>query len=1523
MSKSIFTALGTAALVFGCAQSLHSQVTLNIDAAGRGPKIGELHYGIFYEEINNAGDGGIYAELIRNRSFEDGNGLDYWSAVNSSELKVVHADLMNEAHNSALELKLNGTDAGIQNEGYWGIECRKGDTYKFSFWAKSNDNYSSNATISLIGNSKVGGSATIEVSTNGKWQKFSGSFTATDNISDAKFRLTFTKAGKIDLDMVSLFPPTYKDRENGCRKDLAEMLEALKPAFVRFPGGCYIEGDGSVEDNRRFEWKKTVGPVEQRPGHYNFNWGYPSTDGMGFHEFLQLTEDLGAEPLFVVNIGIGHGWFKDYTDIDEYIQEALDAIEYCNGDESTYWGKQRGLNGHPEPFYLRLMEIGNENYNFEDDRSDHYAERYKAFYDAIKAKYPEVTLIGNVEAWGTDNPSWRNSFPCEIIDEHYYRTPEWFEMQYNKYDAYDRTRPKVYVGEYAVTDGYGTNGHLKAALGEAVYMLGMEKNSDVCIMNSYAPIFYNEERGGGWLPDMIRFSSGQSYGTPSYHVQKLMPNNVGKQNVLWSEEGNMGSMGNRIGLSTWSTTARYDNVRVTNPAGDLIYSEDFEKDLSGWEVPSSNWTIEGGRLNQSSSSKQGEIIAALQPLPGSYTLELDATKLNGAEAFLIVFNYADPDNYCWWNVGGWGNTRHGIQLCKNGAKSDFDLKEGTIQTGKTYKVKIVVNDANVKCYLDDQLIHNVTLPVERKVYVSSTIDDDEKVMFVKVVNTKDVAQEIILNIANAAVGSVDMTVLSASSATAENSASNPENVVPASGQMQSVEKNKAVFTARPYSLNILKIALDEINYTPVSGKPASAEQIEMSRKELASTAAKLSYLHAPTSLPVTTASGTTIEWNTGESSSAINVSTTRFSALLEINVPNKGDKISEAGFVTATVTYPDGAVTDLEFPVKLAPADNMFGYLYTFMNPDKEITNYALGSKESLGKKFEVLLEGAEIFDTEALASIEHGTRDAYLNRGQRSDQYLMTTTDMSNIRSGVWNNHGMDLLRSTDLVHWESSVFDFRKGKSIFSDPEATVENGYKTDAEYEKINRVWAPQFIWDENAFNGKGAYLVYYSLLSSNPGDNHDRIFYSYADADFKTLTQPRIFYDPGYSVIDADIVFNPYDNLYHMMIKKEGASADETGIFEYTSPSLLNDEWNFVVHIKTEGNAAVEGPTLIRRIDEDSYNLYYMRYDSEYRYKVVDLDHLGENPTSSVALAGTGSFQHGSVIYINEIEYAMLSDWSAVMIQLKKAKSLRESTGSPLFDEAIGYTEKILDENRTVEDLADALPEALVKLYEAYGEFIAANPNEFNDITDLIINPDFNSQNGNGWNGSVFTATASGVAEHWNKNYDTYQILPNMPAGTYRLEVQGFYRYGYPDYARAAHNDGSEQLLAMLYINDAESPFMSLYDESYVSYPDNVSQANSAFNNDHKYTGNSVTYELAEMGDLKIGVVKRTLVDGDWNCFDNFKLYFKPAPTGIESLTGEIDGAPVYYTIDGIRVENPGKGIYVVKRGSRVNKEVIQ
>ncbi|MDE5795181.1 MAG: carbohydrate-binding protein [Muribaculaceae bacterium] len=1534
MRQKLISSLAGTLLAAAIPLGISSQVTLNFDAAKRGPMISPLQYGIFYEEINNAGDGGLYAELIRNRCFEDASSPDYWSAIGKASMSITRANLMNENRHAALNLKLNGADEGISNTGYWGIPCRGGDTFNLTVWLKSDNGYKGKVTGSITENGNSVASGTADIDLDCKWQKITIPVNApeTDQYSGkCTFNLTFSNAGAVTVGMVSLFPKTYMDRENGCREDLAKMLEGLKPKFVRFPGGCYIEGDGTLEGQRRFEWKKTIGPIEERPGHFNANWGYPSTDGLGFHEFLQLTEDLGAEPLFVVNVGIGHGWIKDYTDIDEYIQEALDALEYCNGDINTYWGAKRAENGHPEPFNMRLLEIGNENYNFDDDRSDHYPERYKAFYDAIKAKYPEVTLIGNVEAWGTDDPSWRNSFPVEMVDEHYYRTPKWFEQRYSKYDSYDRSGPKVYVGEYAVTDGYGTNGHLRAALGEAVYMQGLENNSDICVMASYAPIFYHEERGGGWLPDMIRFNHESSFGTPSYYVQKLMPQYLGKQNVKWTESGNLINGGeNKIGVSSWSTTVSYDNIKVMDMDGKILLEEDFSGEAGNWDLPSSGWSIKDGQLCQQNSSEQGRIAFCNTVLPSSYVLELDATKKSGAEGFLVAVNLADRDNYIWWNIGGWKNGQHGLQVCTNGAKSDYDLKAGNIQSGKTYRIRMEVEGTRIKCYLDGELIHDLTLPSERKVYVSSSIDDANGVMYVKLVNTHGESTPVTLNFANATATGISVTELRSDSDTDENSMSNPRNVFPLDLDCAAPVDNSLNYEVGPYTLAILTISLEDINYSPSIGKNATEEQISTLKEELTSISQKLNWLHQSTSLPVMTSSGIQLQWETPDGGPLmIAVSSNRHSAQLEITSPNSTDKTIDAGTIAVIAKFPDGAEGTVKLPVRLAPADNWYGYLYTYMNSGKEITNMALGDKEGLGKRFEQLLDGEEIFNTAELASIEGGTRDAYLGRGQGSQEYFMVTTDMCNAKSGKWNNYGMDLLRSYDLVHWESSVFDFRKGKTIFSDSDATTDC-YKTDEEYAKIDRVWAPQFIWDATANNGEGAYLVYYSLLSSNDWDHYDRMYYSYADKDFKTLTQPRLLMDPGVSLIDADIVFNEYDGLYHMLVKRTGAGVASTGIFEYTSPTLTGSKWTEIGKVDDQNTTQVEAPTQIRRIGEDVYNMYFMRFDGDYNFKVADMDYDGLKTGLSVRLAGTGAFQHGSVIYVDKDEYDMLQLYSSVKGLLRQAKNAKETGTTSTFNDAIDYTEKLLAENRTVSSLLEALPAAHDMLIAANGKYLAEGEkleNGYIDITHLMKNSSFDNNVNTGWSGTAFTAVSNNVAEHFSRVFDTYQVLKAMPSGTYRLEAQAFYRYGLPATAQPAHNDGTEEILATLYINENTKPVMSLYDEEYSNYPNNMYSAATAFNNDHKYSDNNVELIMEQPGDIRIGIRKLEMVDGDWTIFDNFRLFYKPETDAVDIINMNPDAIVNVYSTDGTLIKNEvkasnateglEKGIYLIG-----NKKII-
>ena len=770
-----------------CAFTGMAQPSFEFSTAQRGPLLSPLQYGIFYEEINHGGDGGLYAELVRNRSFEDNaSNPDGWWGLGNMSFDMVSTNLLNNAQGHALKLTINAADAGVRNEGFWGMNVVEGENYTLTFWAKTDGTYQGSMCAELQDDDKHNlGSTEFEVNLTERWKKFSVQLTATSSAAKGWLALKGTEPMVVYLDVVSLMPPTYKNRPNGCRRDLAEMLEELHPTFVRFPGGCYIEGTWRDGQTNRFEWKKTIGPIEQRPGHWNVNWGYRVSDGLGLHELLQLTEDLGAEPLFVCNMGLGHGWMQDYQNLNVYIQEALDLIEYCNGDINTNYGDLRASNGHPEPFGLRLIEIGNENYNYSfnnnNDQSDHYAERYRMFYDAIKAKYPEMIFIGNVEAWGTDDPTWRNGNPVDAVDEHYYRSTAWFSQQYNKYDGYNRNSYRVYAGEYAVTSDFGTVGHLNAALAEAIYMEGMERNSDVCMMASYAPIFCHESHPSPWMPDMIRFNASNAFGTPSYWVQQMMATNVGHQNITWQEQGNaLYSSNSAIALSSWTTAVTYDNIKVTDGQGQLIYSTDFsdaEEYQQNWSATGGAWNINGGALNQTSTSIQGQCNVCRIPCSEDYTLELDATKNSGNEGFLIAFTYDDSDNFIWWNLGKWG-TQYAIEQCVGGSKITLTNISATIVQGQTYHLRIVKSGNDIYCYMDNSLCHHITLPAARKLYACAALNQAEDTLIVKLVNMGE-AQETTLRFKDFRWdGQVEQQVLTSASGMDENSMTERDKVQP-------------------------------------------------------------------------------------------------------------------------------------------------------------------------------------------------------------------------------------------------------------------------------------------------------------------------------------------------------------------------------------------------------------------------------------------------------------------------------------------------------------------------------------------------------------------------------------------------------------------------------------------------------------------------------------------------------------------------------------------------------------------------
>ena len=495
-------------------------------------------YGLMTEEINYSYDGGLYAELIRNRIFKDNfRAPDHWSLVQEGNAKGnISLDRQNPVNEAlivclCLDVQNAGSRIGIANDGYWGIPVRPKTTYVASFYAKASN--ASPLTISIESNDdKIVYAKTQSQVIGNDWQQYKVTLTTSADVkptADTHFVISTTNSGKFWFNLVSLFPPTYHNTPNGNRPDIMELLADMKPSFLRFPGGNYLEGDYFTS---RFDWKKTIGKLDQRPGHLS-PWGYRSTDGMGLYEFLKWCEDLKMEPLLAVFAGytLKGDYFDDPKFLQPFVDEALEEIEYVIGDKSTKWGAIRARDGHPEPFPLSYVEIGNED-GF--DRSGSYEKRFNQFATAIRTKYPQLKIISTVGG-KNDFLSSRFSMPKEkmdLVDEHFYRNSLEMQDMANLYDKYDRKGPKVFVGEWATREGFPTT-NFNSALGDAAFMTGLERNSDVVIMSCYAPLFVNVNPGGmQWKSDLIGYNTLISYGSPSYHVQKMFSQNLGNQVVM-------------------------------------------------------------------------------------------------------------------------------------------------------------------------------------------------------------------------------------------------------------------------------------------------------------------------------------------------------------------------------------------------------------------------------------------------------------------------------------------------------------------------------------------------------------------------------------------------------------------------------------------------------------------------------------------------------------------------------------------------------------------------------------------------------------------------------------------------------------------------------------------------------------------------------------------------------------------------------------------------------------------------------
>ncbi len=799
--------------------SMKAQVNVKVDVASRGIEISPTLYGIFYEDINYASDGGLYAELIRNRSFEfDADRPVHWKAEGSN-INLTTEGLLNEKQGHALRLATTEKGGGVSNEGFWGINAVSGTQYRLSFWIKPLKGSPGAIKASLVGKAGVLGETVVSTSLKKGWQKVESVIVPEASDTQATFRMQMEKPCEILLDVVSLFPPTFKGRPNGCRIDLAEKLQALHPAFMRFPGGCYVEGNFKPEN--AYHWERTVGPIERRPGHMNANWGYPTTDGLGFHEFLQLCEDLNAKPLFVVNIGIWHGGCTPLNELQPWIDECLGALEYANGPVTSHYGKMRAENGHPEPFGIAYIEIGNENYNWNiadnSDQSDHYPERYRMFYDAIKARFPEVQCIGNVESWGTDYPRWRNEHPVDILDEHYYRNPGWFVNQYHRFDDYDRRGPVIYPGEYAVTQGFGSTGNMNAAMGEAVFMLGMENNADIVRMSSYAPLFVNEN-GIQWRPDMIRFNSSKSFGTPSYWVQQLFPTHIGnrlvKCDLQWNIPQNQVAKPKpvSVGVATWRTQATYRNPQLIVDGKEVPLSN-----VKEWRSGNSRrehqgaWEASNGSLRQTSNAEETMRISPETFTPTHYTYKVQARKDGGAEAFMLVFNYVDEQNFDWLNLGGWGNTRTSVETTLGGNRNTLDgIHDDHYDANKWYDIQLDVDGDDMTAMVDGKTVYKGKKKpsVMHGVYANSTLDEKGNILYTKIVNLCGTGTSGTLELSGGTAEKAEMVRLAGMTGEDENTMQYPNNIVPRPAKVVTSDAgNRLTFDVAPYSVNIITTKL--------------------------------------------------------------------------------------------------------------------------------------------------------------------------------------------------------------------------------------------------------------------------------------------------------------------------------------------------------------------------------------------------------------------------------------------------------------------------------------------------------------------------------------------------------------------------------------------------------------------------------------------------------------------------------------------------------------------------------------------
>lgn len=754
-------------------------------------------YGLFFEDLNHAADGGLYAEMIHNRSFEfckfDNpayHSLYAWEDVKgediqerSVELRILSDDPLHPKNSKYLKINsLN--EIIIRNRGYnKGLYLQEGEVYRVSFFAKP-DFKGQKVTLQLEDVSgQVYSETTVKI-TEESWTKYQVEMIPTQTVVEGRLALIFPPVTDLAIDMISVFPKaTFKGRKNGCRKDLAEKLAAMKPKFMRFPGGCLVH-DGSLssdDHDSMYRWKNTIGSVEERPTKRTA-WGYNQSLGLGFFEYFQLCEDLEAKPIPVLPAGWDphHQRGVPFDELGPWVQDALDLIEFANGDVTSTWGKVRAEMGHPESFKLEYLGIGNEEVGQE------FFDRYVYFHQAIREAYPNIKLInssGPFSAGSEYDRGWDSAREqqSDIIDEHYYASPEWFLANHHRYDSFDPKGPKVFLGEYAAKGNQWWN-----ALAEASYMIGLERNADKVALACYAPLFANIDYVN-WAPDLIWFDQEKVYGSVNYEVQKLFMTQQGTYNVSFEIEEMPDSVileDNPIigefGLSGDWADITIESLTVTDKeTGESIYYD-----------------------TQSIKDNQQKILGTINSK--HYTITFDFTKTGGKwdKGFKFLFGRKDDQNQYGWSLGGWQNQDCLISNHKNGSDSVLTQSIWKVETNKKYFCRLEVENRQIVTTINGEIFNETEdLPlVVKPAYINSVYDQEKDVYRLKIVNVRE--ESFLFELDNS-WKRIDLTQLSAA-LDAENSLEDPQQVIITK---ESIKENRKEFKVEPYSVLFLEIKI--------------------------------------------------------------------------------------------------------------------------------------------------------------------------------------------------------------------------------------------------------------------------------------------------------------------------------------------------------------------------------------------------------------------------------------------------------------------------------------------------------------------------------------------------------------------------------------------------------------------------------------------------------------------------------------------------------------------------------------------